>query len=142
MFGPLGWAYGVMVLCNVLVPQALWSGRVRSRLGLVFAISILVNVGMWFERFVIIAGTLERDFLPSSWAGYVPTLAEVGTLVGSFGLFFTLFLLFCRFVPVIAMSEVKATVAHEEPAAAHAHGAEAASVALDPVEEPVGGGVR
>jgi len=121
MFGPMGWAYGVMVACNVLVPQAFWFRRVRSSLGIVFVISLLVNVGMWFERFVIIAGTLQRDFLPSSWAGYAPTLAEIGTLVGSFGLFFTLFLLFCRFVPVIAMCEVKATVAHEDHEAHAAH---------------------
>jgi molybdopterin-containing oxidoreductase family membrane subunit len=119
LFGPMGWAYGIMVLCNVLVPQVLWSPRARRNLVLVFAVSILVNVGMWFERFVIIVGSLQRDFLPSSWAGYAPTLAEIGTLVGSFGLFFTLFLLFCRFFPMIAMSEVKAVVAHD---AADGHG--------------------
>ncbi len=113
LFGPMGWAYGVMVLCNVLVPQALWSRKVRGNLLVVFGIALLVNVGMWFERFVIIAGSLMRDFLTSSWADYAPTLAEIGTLIGSFGLFFTLFLLFCRFVPAIAMSEVKATVVHE-----------------------------
>jgi molybdopterin-containing oxidoreductase family membrane subunit len=116
-FGPMGWAYFVMVACNVVLPQALWSKRVRNNLLLVFVLSLVVNVGMWFERFVIIASTLQRDFLPSSWADYAPTLVEIGTLVGSFGLFFTLFLLFCRFVPMIAMSEVKAVVAHE---AAHA----------------------
>ena len=114
-FGPLGWAYAVMVVCNVLVPQALWSPKVRGRLGLVFAIAILVNVGMWFERFVIIVSSLERDFLPSSWASFTPTLLDIGTFLGSFGLFFTLFLLFCRFVPVIAMAEVKAVVSHETP---------------------------
>ena len=113
MFGPMGWAYGIMVLCNVAIPQVLWAPRARRSLVLVFAVSILVNVGMWFERFVIIAGSLQRDFLPSSWAGYAPTLAEIGTFVGSFGLFFTLFLLFCRFLPMIAMSEVKAVVAHD-----------------------------
>jgi molybdopterin-containing oxidoreductase family membrane subunit len=73
----------------------------------VFVISILINIGMWMERFIIIAGTLERDFLPSSWSGYVPTVVEIATLLGSFGLFFTCFLLFCRFLPVIAMAEVK-----------------------------------
>ncbi len=104
-----------MVVCNVVVPQALWFRKVRGRLGVVFAISILVNVGMWFERFVIIVSSLERDFLPSSWAGFTPTLTDLGTFLGSFGLFFTLFLLFCRFVPVIAMAEVKAVVSHETP---------------------------
>ena len=73
----------------------------------VFAISIVVNIGMWFERFVIIVTSLHRDFLPSAWSSYTPTLIEVVTLAGSFGLFFTFFLLFCRFVPVIAISEVK-----------------------------------
>ena len=106
-FGPLGWAFGIMVLCNVLLPQLLWFKRVRAHLGVVFALSLAVNVGMWFERFVIIAGSLQRDFVPSSWADYAPTLVEIGTLLGSFGLFFTLFLLFCRFVPMVAMAEVK-----------------------------------
>jgi molybdopterin-containing oxidoreductase family membrane subunit len=68
---------------------------------------------MWFERFVIIATTLQRDYLPSSWADYAPTLVEIGTLIGSFGLFFTLFLLFCRLLPMIAMSEVKGVIAHQ-----------------------------
>jgi molybdopterin-containing oxidoreductase family membrane subunit len=107
MRGPLAWAYWTMFGCNVVVPQLLWIGRVRKSLGAIFAISLLVNVGMWFERFVIIVTSLSRDFLPSSWAGYAPTLVEVGSLVGGFGLFFTLFLLFCRFLPMISMSEVK-----------------------------------
>ena len=107
MAGPFAWAYWTMVTCNVVVPQMLWFRRVRGSLAAVFVISILVNVGMWFERFVIIVTSLHRDFLPSSWSGYVPTWTEVGSLVFGFGLFFTLFLLFCRFVPMIAMSEVK-----------------------------------
>jgi molybdopterin-containing oxidoreductase family membrane subunit len=107
MRGPMGWAYAVMVLCNVVAPQLLWSRRVRSSLGLVFVITILVNIGMWFERFVIIAVSLQRDYLPSAWSGYTPTLVEFGALVGGFGLFFTLFLLFCRFLPMISMFEIK-----------------------------------
>ncbi|HVC92644.1 MAG TPA: NrfD/PsrC family molybdoenzyme membrane anchor subunit [Pirellulales bacterium] len=110
--GPLGWGYWIMVACNVLVPQLFWFGRVRRRLLAVFVICILVNVGMWFERFIIIVSSLERDFLPSSWSGYAPTWIELATLAGSFGLFFTCFLVFCRFLPVIAMAEVKAVV-HE-----------------------------
>jgi molybdopterin-containing oxidoreductase family membrane subunit len=106
-FGPLGWAFAVMVACNVVIPQLFWFEAVRRRLVLVFVISILVNVGMWMERFVIIVSSLERDFLPSSWAGYAPTLIEVATLLGSFGLFFSCFLVFCRLMPVIAMAEVK-----------------------------------
>ena len=91
----------------MLVPQLLWFPRVRRSLPVVFVICLFVNVGMWFERFIIIVASLERDFLPSSWASYTPTSIEIATLIGSFGLFFTLFLVFCRFVPVIAMAEVK-----------------------------------
>jgi molybdopterin-containing oxidoreductase family membrane subunit len=106
-WGPLGWGFAIMVVCNVLVPQLLWFPRVRTRLLAVFLIAILINVGMWFERFVIIVGSLQRDYLPSTWAEYAPTLVELATLLGSFGLFFTCFLIFCRFLPVIAVAEVK-----------------------------------
>lgn len=105
--GPLAWGFAVMIACNVLIPQLFWFHSVRARFGLVFLICILVNVGMWMERFVIIVNSLERDYLPSTWAGYMPTLVEVATLLGSFGLFFTCFLIFCRLLPVIAMAEVK-----------------------------------
>ena len=105
--GPLSWSFWIMVGCNVGISQLLWFRKVRANLVVVFIIAILINVGMWFERFVIIVISLHRDFLPSSWASYAPTLIEVATFVGSFGLFFTCFLLFCRFVPVIAISEVK-----------------------------------
>lgn len=106
-FGPLGWTYALMVGCNVLVPQAFWFKRVRASVPAVFVLSILVNVGMWFERFVIIVTSLYRDYLPSSWAEYTPSPIELALLVGSFGLFFTLFLLFCRVLPVIAIAEIK-----------------------------------
>ena len=106
-FGPFAWAFWTMVSCNVIAPQLLWFRRVRESLPAVFVLSLVVNVGMWFERFVIIVTSLHRDFLPSSWSGYAPTLVEIATLIGSFGLFFTLFLLFCRYVPMIAASEVK-----------------------------------
>ncbi len=105
--GPMFWAYWTMVSCNVLIPQLLWFRKIRTSVAAVFVISILINVGMWFERFVIIVTSLSRDFLPSNWFHYAPTRIEVATLMGSFGLFFTLFLLFCRFVPVIAVAEVK-----------------------------------
>jgi molybdopterin-containing oxidoreductase family membrane subunit len=107
LWGPLRWGFAVMVACNVLIPQLLWFPQVRRQLAVVFVISLCINVGMWFERFVIIVGSLERDFLPSTWSDYAPTSVEVATLLGSFGLFFTCFLLFCRFLPVIAMAEVK-----------------------------------
>ena len=112
-FGPFAWAYWTMVSCNVLVPQLLWFRRIRTNIGLVFGLSLLINVGMWFEWFVIIVTSLHRDFLPSNWASYRPTSIEVATLLGSFGLFFTCFLIFCRILPIIAMAEVKGVVAHE-----------------------------
>ncbi|MGC8915416.1 MAG: NrfD/PsrC family molybdoenzyme membrane anchor subunit [Thermoanaerobaculum sp.] len=114
MKGPMAWAYWTMVTCNVALPQLLWWKKVRTTPWMLFLVSVAVNVGMWFERFVIIVTSLHRDFLPSSWASYAPTVVEVATLVGSFGLFFTLFLLFVRFVPVLAMAEVKAAAAAGE----------------------------
>jgi molybdopterin-containing oxidoreductase family membrane subunit len=106
-FGPLAWGYWVMVGCNVLVPQLFWFARVRRTLPVVFVVAIFINIGMWFERFIIIVSALERDFLPSTWASYRPTSVELATLAGSFGLFFFCFLMFCRFIPVIAIAEIK-----------------------------------
>lgn len=108
--GPMAPAYWTMVACNVLIPQLLWFRKVRTTPGLLFVLTLFVNLGMWFERFVIIVTSLSRDFLPSSWSSYAPTLVEIATLLGSFGLFFTCFLLFCRFLPMIAMAEVKGVV--------------------------------
>jgi len=113
--GPYAWCFWVMVTCNACAPQLLWLSRVRRSVPALFVLSLLVNVGMWFERFVIIVTSLHRSFLPSSWTMYRPTVIEVGTLVGSFGLFFTCFLLFIRVLPMIAMWEIK-------PLAAQAHG--------------------
>ena len=112
--GPFSWAYWTMVCCNVIIPQILWFRPLRRNLVIVFVISIVVNIGMWFERFVIIVTSLHRDFLPSSWSSYAPTTIEIATLAGSFGLFFTCFLLFCRILPVIAIAEVKGVL--EKPA--------------------------
>ena len=111
--GPYAWAYWTMMTCNLFVPQLLWWKRLRTSVPVLFVISLLVNVGMWFERFVIIVTSLHRDFLPSSWTMYRPTIVEVGILIGSFGLFFTLFLLFVRTLPIIAMWEVKSVAAGE-----------------------------
>jgi Ni/Fe-hydrogenase subunit HybB-like protein len=117
-FGPYAWTYWTMVSCNVLLPQLLWFRWMRRNIVAVFAMSIVVNIGMWFERFVIIVTSLHRDFLPSSWAMYVPTPIEVATLLGSFGLFFTAFLIFARFLPFIAIAEVKGVLAYgRHPAA-------------------------
>ena len=115
--GPFFWAYFSMVTCNVLVPQFFWSQKIRRNVYVVFFLSLLVNVGMWFERFVIIGTSLTRTFLPSSWAYYKPTIIDVGVFVGSFGLFLTMFLLFLRFVPMVAMAEVK----HQLPEAQAGH---------------------
>jgi Ni/Fe-hydrogenase subunit HybB-like protein len=113
--GPYQWAWIMMVSCNVLVPQFFWMKWFRQNLVAVFIISILVNVGMWFERFVIIVVSLHRDFLPSSWGYYRPSPVDICTYIGTFGLFFTCFLLFIRFLPMIAISEVKGVIAQADP---------------------------
>jgi molybdopterin-containing oxidoreductase family membrane subunit len=116
--GPYAWCFYLMVLCNVLTPQLLWSKRARRSVPLLFAVSVLINVGMWFERFVIIVVSLHRAFLPSGWGMFRPTIVDVGVLVGSFGLFFTCFLLFIRVLPMIAMWEIKGVVGQAgQPAA-------------------------
>jgi molybdopterin-containing oxidoreductase family membrane subunit len=106
-FGPYAWAYWTMVTCNVFVPQLFWFKKLRTNLLAMWIIYVLVNVGMWFERFVITVTSLSRDFLPAAWDYYTPTIVDVLTFVGSFGLFFTLVLLFIRFLPMVAMAEVK-----------------------------------
>ncbi|MEM1120033.1 MAG: NrfD/PsrC family molybdoenzyme membrane anchor subunit [Bacteroidota bacterium] len=105
--GPYWWSYFGMMACNVLSPQIFWWKKYRRNIFITFFMSIFINIGMWFERFVIIATTLARDYLPSSWSYYVPTWVEIGIFLGSMGLFFTLFLLFARVAPVVAIAEVK-----------------------------------
>jgi molybdopterin-containing oxidoreductase family membrane subunit len=105
--GPYAWAFWTMVTCNVVVPHAFWFKWARTTPWFMWIVAVLVNVGMWFERFVIIVTSLSRDFLPSSWGSFTPTWVDIGMLVGSFGLFFTLFLLFCRYLPLVAVAEVK-----------------------------------
>jgi len=114
-FGPYAWAYWIMMTCNLITPQLFWSKTLRRSIPVMFVLSIIVNIGMWFERFVITITSLHRDFLPSSWGYFSPTWVDIGTLVGSFGLFFTLFLLFLRFVPMVAMSEVKGVMPQADP---------------------------
>jgi len=106
-FGPYAWAYWTMVTCNVISPQFFWFKKFRTTPWLMVIVCIFVNIGMWFERFVITVTSLSRDFLPSSWGYFQPTFVDIGMLIGSFGLFFTLFLLFCRYMPIVAISEVK-----------------------------------
>src|SRR6218665_1882934 len=105
---PYGWSYWLMMGCNVLSPQIFWFRKMRRNLLLTFFMSILVNIGMWFERFVIIVTSVYRDYLPSSWSTYyTPTIWEIGFYMGTFGLFFTCYFLFSKFFPVIAIAEIK-----------------------------------
>jgi Ni/Fe-hydrogenase subunit HybB-like protein len=104
-----------MIICNVVVPQVFWFRSMRNNLVVVFIISILVNIGMWFERFVIIVISLHREFIPGNWSYYSPTWVDVCTYLGTFGLFFTMFLLFMRFLPMIAISEVKGITPQADP---------------------------
>jgi molybdopterin-containing oxidoreductase family membrane subunit len=113
--GPYAWAYWTMVSCNVLVPQLFWFKRLRTSIPVMFVASILINVGMWFERFTIVVSSLASDFLPAAWGYYRPTLFDISMLVGSFGLFFTLFLLFIRFLPMVSMTEVKSVLPEADP---------------------------
>jgi Ni/Fe-hydrogenase subunit HybB-like protein len=124
-FGPYWWAYWTMVTCNVISPQLFWFKSIRTSPVLMVIVSIFVNIGMWFERFVITITSLSRDFLPSSWGYYQPTAVDGLMLFGSFGVFFTLFLLFCRFLPIVAMSEVKGILAiqkHDQHGGHGGHG--------------------
>jgi len=112
---PYWWAYWTMVSCNVICPQLFWFKKVRTNMWIVFVISIFVNIGMWFERFVIIVTSLHRDYMPSNWAYYSPTWVDIWQFVGTFGLFMTLFLLFMRFLPTIAIGEVKGVTPQADP---------------------------
>lgn len=127
-FGPFAWAYWTMVSCNVVVPHVFWFKKCRTTPWIMMIVAILVNVGMWFERFVIIVISLSRDYLPSNWGSYRPTAIDLLMLAGSFGLFFTLFLLFCRYLPMVAMAEVKMVLPHDEHGAGR-HGEAAEAVA-------------
>ena len=125
--GWYAWSYYCMMFCNVISPQLFWIKKLRTNYVAVFVVCMFVNVGMWFERFVIIVTSLAQDFLPSSWRHYSPSVVEVWTFIGTFGIFLSLFLLFMRFLPMIAMSEVKivtpeADPHHHKPDGAHSNG--------------------
>jgi Ni/Fe-hydrogenase subunit HybB-like protein len=124
--GPMAWAYWIMMTCNVISPQLFWFKKLRTSLAFTFVLSIVVNIGMWFERFVIIVPTLCRTYLPSTWNSYHPTFVDVGIFVGTIGMFFTLFLLYSRTFPVIAQAELKSILKasgeeQKKLAAEHAH---------------------
>ncbi len=139
-FGPYWWAYWTMVTCNVIIPQLFWFKRFRTSIPVMFAISILINIGMWFERFVIIVTSLHRDYLPSSWGYFNPTLFDIATYCGTIGVFFTLFLLFIRWMPLIAMAEVKGVLPGSHPHLDDhdAHHANARTVSAAPASSTVG----
>jgi len=124
-FGQYAWAYWIMVSCNVICPQLFWFKAVRRNVWVIFIITLFVNLGMWFERFVITVTSLANDFLPSSWGWFQPTWVDVMTFVGSFGLFMTLFLLFIRFLPVLAIAEIKGVMPEANPHAQHDNDGEA-----------------
>jgi Ni/Fe-hydrogenase subunit HybB-like protein len=124
--GPMAWAYWCMMTCNVISPQLFWFKKLRTSIAFTFFLSIIVNIGMWFERFVIIVPTLCRTYLPSTWNSYTPSFIDVGIFVGTIGMFFTLFLLYSRTFPVIAQAELKSILKasgqeHKDLAAKHEH---------------------
>ena len=112
LVGPYAPLYWLLIACNLVIPQALWSRRIRRNVTALFILSLVVNVGMWLERFVIVVVSLHRDFIPSSWGMYYPTKWDWATYAGTFGLFFTMFYLFIRFLPMISIVEVRSLV-HE-----------------------------
>lgn len=124
--GPMAWAYWIMMTCNVISPQLFWFKKLRTSIAFTFVLSIVVNIGMWFERFVIIVPTLCRTYLPSTWNSYSPSFIDVGIFVGTIGMFFVLFLLYSRTFPVIAQAELKSILkasgeAQKKASAEHAH---------------------
>ncbi len=106
-FGPYWWSYWSMVTCNVLIPQIFWIKKMRRCIPVMFVISIFVNIGMWFERYVITVTSLHRDFLPANWGLFDMTFYDFGALIGSFGMFLTLFLLYVQAIPAISIAEIK-----------------------------------
>jgi molybdopterin-containing oxidoreductase family membrane subunit len=120
MTGPYAYFYWALILCNVIVPQFLWSKKIRSNLLILWIISIIVGIGMWLERFVIIVTSLHRDFLPSSWGMYSPTMWDWTMFIGTIGLFFSLLFLFIRFLPIISIFEMRTILPQAEVEEEHA----------------------
>jgi Ni/Fe-hydrogenase subunit HybB-like protein len=113
-FGPYAFFYWMLILCNIAIPQMMWFKKVRTNVGVLFVISLVVNIGMWLERFIIVVTSLHRDFLPSSWGMYYPTKWDWATYTGTIGLFLTLLFLFLRYLPVISISEMRVLVEETE----------------------------
>jgi Ni/Fe-hydrogenase subunit HybB-like protein len=114
MAGPYAVMYWSLIACNIVTPQFLWFRKVRSKVGALFAIAMVVNLGMWLERFVIVVTSLHRDFLPSAWGMYYPTRWDIFTFVGTIGLFLALVFVFIRFLPLISIFEMRTLVASED----------------------------
>ncbi|MGH9860915.1 MAG: NrfD/PsrC family molybdoenzyme membrane anchor subunit, partial [Candidatus Acidiferrales bacterium] len=114
MTGPYGFQYWMLILCNIAIPQLLWLRRVRLNTVLLWCIAIVVNIGMWLERYIIVVTSLHRDFLPTSWGMYSPTIWDWATFVGTIGLFLCLLFLFVRFLPVISIFEMRALVSETD----------------------------
>ena len=123
MTGPYAWSYWLLIFINAVLIHVLWFKSVRTNLAYIFVLSLIVNLAMWLERFVIIVTSLHRDFLPSSWDMYSPTAWDFMMFGGTMGLFVTLFFLFMRFVPMIAIFEVKTILPEAKVHTAHGHGA-------------------
>ena len=121
MTGAYAWSYWLLLLCNVAIPQVLWSKRARSSVPLLFFVAMVVLMGMWLERFVIVVTSLQRDFLPSSWGMYSPTFWDWSMFLGTIGLFICLLFLFLRLLPAISMSEMRELVEEVEGTEAHSH---------------------
>jgi molybdopterin-containing oxidoreductase family membrane subunit len=121
MQGPYMWFYWALILCNGLVPQILWSKKMRLNVYVLFAVSIIVNIGMWLERFIIVVTSLAQDFLPSSWGMYYPTIWDMGFFLGTIGFFLALMFLFVRFVPMISVFEVRMLLPESKPKGASTH---------------------
>jgi molybdopterin-containing oxidoreductase family membrane subunit len=120
MFGPYWWSYWALIFCNGLTPQILWFKKYRQSIPALFVVSLIVSVGMWLERFVIIVTSLSQEFMPGMWAIYYPTWVDFTILLGTLGFFTLLFTLFVRFLPAISMAEMRELVHHQEH---HAHAA-------------------
>jgi molybdopterin-containing oxidoreductase family membrane subunit len=121
MMGPYAPAYWALIFCNVVVPQVLWFKKVRTTTWMLFIVSIVVNLGMWLERFIIVVTSLHRDFLPSSWGMYYPTFWDISTYFGTIGLFLALFFVFIRIMPMISIYEMSELVTEQAAHAAAAH---------------------
>jgi molybdopterin-containing oxidoreductase family membrane subunit len=121
MFGPYGWSYWLLIFCNAIVPQTLWIKRMRTNTAWLFIMALIVSVGMWLERFVIIVTSLHRDFLPSSWDMYYPTVWDFSTFFGTIGLFITLMFLFIRVLPMISIFEMRTLVPEAKVKGAEGH---------------------